>query len=267
MDLGTIAGIVVSLVLVVSAILLGGAPVLFFNLPSALIVVGGTLGVTMIRGSLAELVGMTQVVRKAFSVRLPDAGELIPRIIDLSRKARKEGMLALESVDTGYGFLQKAIGLCVDGVEQDEIRRTLTNDLQGMIRRHERGQEILETMGASAPAFGMIGTLIGLVQMLAAMNDPASIGPGMAVALLTTLYGSLLANVLFLPLADKLRLRTREESLVMHVCLEGVIALANGDNPNAIDQKLKTFLAPKLRDTQPEIVPNKKQRDAVRAAA
>jgi chemotaxis protein MotA len=160
-------------------------------------------------------------------------------------------MLALENVDCGYDYLQKGITLAVDGLEQEEIKAILTNDLQGMMMRHKRGKEILQGMGQAAPAFGMIGTLIGLVQMLADMDDPSSIGPAMAVALLTTLYGALIANVVCIPLADKLTVRSREEVLAMNICFEGVVCLAQGDNPNAIDQKLKAFLAPKAREGKP----------------
>lgn len=251
MDLATIVGIVLCAVLIFASILVGGSPVIFVNFPSVLIVVGGTIGVTLIRNPLAEVVGMVKVVAKAFTIKLIDPHALIVRIVEFSRKARKEGMLALENVDCGYDYLQKGITLAVDGLEQEEIKAILTNDLQGMVNRHKRGREILDGMGQAAPAFGMIGTLIGLVQMLADMADPSSIGPAMAVALLTTLYGALIANVVCIPLADKLRMRSREEVLAMSICFEGVVCLSQGDNPNAIDQKLKAFLSPKAREGKP----------------
>jgi chemotaxis protein MotA len=187
MDIATIGGITLCVILIVASVLLGGSPIIFINIPSVLIVVGGTIGATLIRNPLAEVIGTAKIAMKAFTIKLTEPVELIGRIVEFSRKARKEGMLALESVDCGYAFLQKAITLAVDGLEQEEIKSILTNDLQGMASRHKRGREILEGMGAAAPAFGMIGTLIGLVQMLASMDDPSSIGPSMAVALLTTL--------------------------------------------------------------------------------
>lgn len=252
MDLATIIGIVLCIILIAGSIVLGGSPIIFINIPSILIVIGGTIGATLIRNPLAEVIGTAKIATKAFTVKLTEPVVLIGRIVEFSRKARKEGMLALESVDCGYDFLQKAITLAVDGLEHEEIKSILTNDLQGTVNRHRRGREILEGMGAAAPAFGMIGTLIGLVQMLASMDDPASIGPSMAVALLTTLYGALIANVVCLPLADKLKVRSKEEAMAMNICLVGILCLAQGDNPNAIDQKLKAFLSPTAREQKPE---------------
>lgn len=255
MDLATVIGIVLCIVLILGSILMGGSPIIFVNVPSMLIVVGGTIGATLIRNPLAEVTGTAKIVAKAFTVKLIEPVPLIARIVEFSRKARKEGMLALESVDCGYDFLQKAISLAVDGLEQEEIKSILSNDLQGTVSRHKRGREILEGMGASAPAFGMIGTLIGLVQMLASMDDPSTIGPSMAIALLTTLYGALIANVICLPLADKLKVRSREEIMSMSICLEGILCLSQGDNPNAIDQKLKAFLSPTAREQKAEEKP------------
>lgn len=251
MDPATIVGIAICAVLILASIWIGGSWVIFIDLPALLIVVGGTIGVTLIRNPLAEVIGMVQVVAKAFTIKPTDPHELILRMVEFSHKARKEGMLALENVRCGYDYLQKGITLAVDGLDQEEIKAILTNDLQGMVNRHKRGREILEGMGQAAPAFGMIGTLIGLVQMLSDMADPSSIGPGMAIALLTTLYGALIANVICLPLADKLKIRSREEVMAMSICFEGVLCLVQGDNPNAIDQKLKAFLSPKAREGKP----------------
>ena len=250
MDIATIIGVVLSFVLILAAIFLGGSMVLFIDVPSMLIVIGGTIGSTLVKNPLATVLGTAKVVGKAFQVKVPEADELITLMLDCSKKARKEGMLVLESVKPDYEFLGKGIGLCVDGVEQEEIREILEADIRFTAARHKSGAKILEGMGASAPAFGMIGTLIGLVQMLANMEDPSSIGPAMAVALLTTMYGAVLANVLFLPLADKLKLRSQEELLAMTLCLEGVMGLARGDNPNAINMKLRSFLAPTLREPE-----------------
>lgn len=244
MDLATVVGLVLSTILVLAAIVLGGSPGMFVNVPSMLIVVGGTIGASLVQNPLKVVLGVAKIVGKAFSVKLPDAEPLIGQITDLSRKARKEGMLALENVEISYEFLAKGVGLCVDGVEPAEMRGILEMEMVAKAQRHARGREVLEGMGAAAPAFGMIGTLIGLVQMLATLEDPSAIGPAMAVALLTTLYGALLANVFCLPLANKLKVRALEESRTMTICLEGVMALANGDNPNAIDQKLRSILSP-----------------------
>ena len=223
---------------------------MFVNIPSALVVIGGTIGATLMRNPLATVLGTFGVVMKGFMSKVPEPIPLITQIVQLCKQARKNGMLALESVEIEYAFLGKGVGLGVDGVEPDQIRSILETDLRFMVGRHRRGQEILEGMGAAAPAFGMIGTLIGLVQMLASMEDPSTIGPAMAVALLTTLYGALLANVICLPLADKLKVRSQEEALNMMVCLEGVLGMVSGENPNQISQKLKSFLAPKLREEE-----------------
>ena len=247
MDIATIIGVLLSTALVVASIVMGGSPIMFVNVPSALVVIGGTIGATLIRNPLAEVIGTIGVVGKAFTTRIPASGTLINEIIELAREARKNGMLALENTEVEYGFLKKAISLGVDGVELDRIRSILETEISFTAARHRQGQQILEGMGAAAPAFGMIGTLIGLVQMLASLEDPSSIGPAMAVALLTTLYGALLANVICLPLADKLKVRSKEEVLTMSICLEGVIGMVQGDNPNSIDQRLKAFIAPKLR--------------------
>ena len=247
MDLATIVGLVISAALLAIAVLLGGSPVMFIDPASIMIVVGGTIGATLVKAPLPVVLQTFKVAGKAFAFKAKPPQELIGRVTELSRKARKEGILALENVDCGYDFLNKAVQLCVDGLDAAEIRTILETEIRQTMQRHKRGQTVLEGMGQTAPAFGMIGTLIGLVQMLANMSDPSSIGPAMAVALLTTLYGALIANVICLPLADKLKIRSQEEALGMMICLEGVLGLSQGDNPGAIDLKLKSFLSPKLR--------------------
>ena len=173
--------------------------------------------------------------------------------MELAREARKKkDILALENVEIRYGFLAKGVQMLVDGIEFEKIRATMENELRSTINRHKVGREILEGMGQAAPAFGMIGTLIGLVQMLASMEDPSSIGPAMAVALLTTLYGALLANVIFLPLAVKLKVRSQEELQLMMMCLDGIEGLAAADNPRAVEQRLYAFVPPKLRNNVEE---------------
>ena len=231
---------------------------MFINIPSACVVVGGAVGATLVRNPLASVIGTFGVVGKAFSTKAPLPDQLIPQVIEMARTARKD-LLALEKVEIEYGFLAKGIAMCVDGVKSDLIRAILETDMRATASRHKRGQEVLEGMGQAAPAFGMIGTLIGLVQMLATLEDPSAIGPAMAVALLTTLYGALISNVVCLPLADKLKVRSGEEVISMMVCLEGVIGIAQGSNPSAIDQQLKGFLAPKLRNASSGAPNEKKQ--------
>jgi chemotaxis protein MotA len=246
MDLATIIGVVISTLLVVTAILMGGEPIIFFDPSSALIVIGGTVGATLMRNSLSTVLGTLAVVRNAFATKVPAPEELIAKLLETAKTARKD-ILALEKLQFDYPFLGKGIRLCVDGSNGEQIRQMLETDIRGTVTRHKRGQEVLIGAGQAAPAFGMIGTLIGLVQMLANMSDPSSIGPAMALALLTTLYGAFLANVLCLPLADKLKVRSQDEVLSMTLCLEATVGIADKQNPRVIEQALQSFVAPKLR--------------------
>jgi len=247
MDLATIIGIVLGVLLVLGAIATGESPIIFFNVPSILIVMGGTIGVTLIRNPLKAVLGTLGVVRKAFTTKLASASGLAQQVVDMSKKARKESLLALEKVQVDYPFLSKGVALCVDGLEPGQIRSILEAEITATAGRHKRGREILDGIGSAAPAFGMIGTLIGLVQMLTALDNPDSIGPAMATALLTTLYGALVANLFALPLSDKLKVRSSEEVLNMTVCLEGVLGIVQGEHPASIDEKLKAYFAPRQR--------------------
>ena len=247
MDLATIIGIVLGTLLVLGAILTGESPKIFLNPPSMLIVIGGTIGATLMRNPLGSVIKTFAVVMKAFTTRLARPANLIQQVVEMARKARKESLLSLEKVEIDDSFLAKGIQLCVDGLEPAQLRGILETDVAFTASRHKRGQEILEGIGSAAPAFGMIGTLIGLVQMLTSLNDPKSIGPAMAIAILTTLYGAIIANMFALPLADKLKVRSKEEVLNMTVCLEGIVGIVQGEHPASIDEKLKAFLDPKSR--------------------
>ena len=236
-----------STLLVLASISMGESPIMFVNIPSMLVVVGGTIGTTLVRNPLSDVLGTFGVAAKAFTTKVPAPDQLISEVLELSKTARKE-MLALEKAVISYPFLAKGISQCVDGVEVERIRMVWETDIRSTARRHKRGQLILEGMGEAAPAFGMIGTLIGLVQMLAVLDDPSSpIGPAMALALLTTLYGALIANVFCLPWAEKLKVRSEQEVLSMTLCLEGVIAITERRNPSAIGRQLNVFISPKLR--------------------
>lgn len=249
MDIATIIGLGAGSVLITAAIILGGSALIFINIPSLLIVLGGTIAATLIKYSIADLVNTVSVVTKTFIFKISSPVDIVDRIKDMADVARREGLLALEGKDHGDPFLAKGLGLLADGVDASQVVMVLDRELQYSRERHKKGQNILKGMGATAPAFGMIGTLIGLVQMLAAMDDPSKIGPAMAVALLTTLYGAVFANLIFLPLADKLDLRSKEETLNRELVLAGVEAIARGENPRLIEQHLKVFLAPKIRPT------------------
>lgn len=249
MDIATVIGLGAGSVLIVAAIVLGGSALIFINVPSLLIVLGGTVAATLIKYSIADMANTVSVIMKTFTVRNASPVDLVDRIKDMAEIARREGLLALEGKDHGDEFLSKGLSLLADGVDASQVVMVLDRELQYSKERHKKGQSILKGMGATAPAFGMIGTLIGLVQMLASMDDPSKIGPAMAVALLTTLYGAVFANLVFLPLADKLDLRSKEEGLNRELVLAGVEAIARGENPRLIEQHLKVFLAPKIRPT------------------
>ncbi len=249
MDIATLLGIVSGTGLVLAAIIAGGGAIAFFNVPAILITVGGTIAATLINFPLSKVIGVFSVVKKTLLCKLPSAIGEIERIVKLAKVARSEGLLALENVleEVKDPFLQKGIQLLVDGTEPEVLQDVLATELEQLRARHGLGKKILESMGAAAPAFGMIGTLIGLVQMLRNLQDPAGIGLGMSTALLTTFYGSLMANLIFLPLAGKLDMRSKQEMVSRQLIIEGVAAIQAGLNPRLIEEKLKSFVAPKQR--------------------
>ncbi len=244
MDIATIGGIALGVVLIIVAVFMGGSPGAFFNAPSLLIVFGGTIATTFIRFPLQRVLGTVNVVKNAFLVKPEKPEDLVKRIVELSEMARRESVLALDNVEIEDLFLRRGIQLAVDGTDPNLIKNILTTELMAIVERHRIGRKIFLGMGESAPAFGMIGTLIGLVSMLMAMDDPKSIGPAMAVALLTTLYGALLANLVCIPIADKLEGRTISESLLKKIAIHGVDAIMAGTHPRVIEEKLLTFLPP-----------------------
>ncbi|MDQ7032286.1 MAG: MotA/TolQ/ExbB proton channel family protein [Desulfonauticus sp.] len=249
MDLATIIGIVISFGLVAGAIVTGGSPMIFVNIPSMLIVLGGTIGATLVNYPLGHVLGVISVMKKTFSAKIENPAQIIEKFIDYANRARREGILALEPVikDAQDPFLKKGLQLTVDGMEPQIIQEILETEISYMEERHELGAEILTIMGAFAPAMGMIGTVIGLVQMLQNMSDPSSIGPSMAVALITTFYGAVLSNLIFNPMAGKLKTRSKEERLIKEMILEGILSLSKGENPRIVEDKLNSFIPPKLR--------------------
>ncbi|PIE38645.1 MAG: flagellar motor protein PomA [Gammaproteobacteria bacterium] len=247
MDLATLIGLVGAIGIVLAAIFTGGSALVFINVPSILIVLGGTVMVVMMKFTLQQFLGAFGVAARAFTFKLEHPEELIEEVVNLSNVSRKEGMLALESIDVNSETLKMGIQMLVDGNEQEVIRSVMTKDMQQTIDRHSWGAKVFSSTGDVAPAMGMIGTLIGLVQMLSSMDDPKSIGPAMAVALLTTLYGAMLANMVALPIADKLNLRKAEEGRIKAMCIDAVIAIQEGQNPRIIESMLQTYLDPKKR--------------------
>ncbi len=249
MDLATVLGIVSAFSLVLISIMLGSGLDAFINVPSLLIVVGGTIGATMINYPLGDVIGMVKIGMKTIFAKTPSAPDLITNFVDYATRARREGILALESSinEVTDEFLRKGLQLTVDGLEPQAIEDILQTEIAYVETRHRLGADIFQTLGTFAPALGMIGTLIGLVQMLQSMDDPSTIGPAMAVALLTTFYGSVMANILFLPMAGKLRKRSAEEVMVKEMILDGILSIARGDNPRILEARLHSFIPPDQR--------------------
>jgi len=252
MDKATVIGIAAAFGLILMAISLGGSLGSFIDIPSVLIVVGGTLAAGMVSMPLEQFIGSFAVAKKAFSEQKKNPRELVGLMVEFATKARKEGILALESAakEQQDPFLQKALGLAVDGQSLAAIESILTTEIDSIRQRHSLGAEAFSTMGAFAPALGLIGTIIGLVQMLASMDDPSNIGPAMAVALITTFYGSILANIVFNPISTKLKTRSKEECLYKELIMTGILSIAAGDNPRIVEQKLLSYLAPRERTSQ-----------------
>jgi chemotaxis protein MotA len=250
MDIATILGLGAGSTLVLVTILMGGNPGVFINIPSMILVFGGTASAILINFPMADVIAVMNTAKNAFIVRASNPESLIENLVQFATVARREGILALEShagqVDDE--FLQKSVQLAIDGTAPELIKDILTTEIAFMEDRHAMGQSVLNTIATFAPAFGMIGTLIGLVQMLATLDDPSKIGGGMAVALLTTLYGAIIANLLALPTMGKLKVRTAMELLQKEIIIEGILSIQSGDNPRVVEQKLKAFVSPAIRE-------------------
>ena len=249
MDLATILGMVVSFGLIFGALLVGGDPLTFVDGPSVLIVFGGTIGATLTHYPLGTIIKVGAVVRKTLVAATPSSAMIIDQFMDYANRARREGILSLESIVNGLDdpYLKKGLQLTVDGLEPDAIQSIMETEIDNTEGRHGVGIDMLSALAAYAPALGMIGTVIGLVQMLKTMDDPSSIGPAMAVALITTFYGAVLANLVFLPMVGKLKHRSKEEILIMEMQMEGVLGISRGENPRILMEKLNSFQPPKDR--------------------
>lgn len=249
MDLATLLGIVVCFVLVIFGILFGNdisALLNFVDVPSALITFGGAFCAVLASKTIPDFLNGLKSISLAFKVPKFDLPEIIRKIIELSNIARKEGLLALEeaSAELDDAFLRKGVLLIVDGTDPELVRGILETEMSSIDDRHKKNIGFWTDLGGMGPAWGMIGTLIGLVNMLQQMDDPSSIGPSMAVALITTLYGSLLANWVCSPIANKLSLNNNAEMAIKEVMIEGLLSIQAGENPRVIEEKLKSFLSP-----------------------
>lgn len=248
MDIATVIGLVSGTVLIFGSIMLGGSLGTFINVPSLLVVVGGTIAVTLIRFKMADVIGSIKVTLKAFLFKMQNPEDIIEEMVEYTRIAKKEGLIALEKERPADPFSAKALRYLSDGYDEGLIEDMLSKDIRLTLQRHSTGQQVFKSAGDAAPAFGMIGTLIGLVQMLSSMSDPSSIGPAMAIALLTTLYGAVIANLVCIPIADKLSLNSEKEKLTKTIIVEGAIAINRGVSPMVLEESLKIFLSPKERE-------------------
>ena len=256
MDIATIIGIVAGIACILFAVMSGGSAAIFFHVPSMMIVVGGMLSTTFIHFSLAQVLSIGGVTRKTLLFKMPTPQEVIQKMVNYSAINRRDGALALEQYleDAGDGFLVKGLQMVIDGTSEEELGKQLELEIDYLQERHEDGRKVLEFMGASAPAFGMIGTLIGLVQMLGTLDSPDKIGEGMAVALITTFYGAILANLIFIPLAGKLQMRSKGETLLRLMIVEGLLGIVRGDSPTGVREKMQAFLSDRKREEcKPEI--------------
>jgi len=242
-DFATLIGLIVGSAVIMMAMLTGSDATIFINIPGVLIVLGGTFASTLIKfpiGDCFQSIGLA--IKKAFWQEVDRPVEIIQLANTLSQLARKQNIMALENVEVVNPLYKKGIQLCIDGRKPEFIRKVLTQEMNMSIERHEMSEKVFRAMGDSAPAFGMIGTLVGLVQMLANMQDPKSIGPAMAVALLTTLYGALFANLIALPIADKLKNRTEQEYVNKSLIVECVLGILQGVHPRVLDELLESYL-------------------------
>lgn len=233
--------------LIIYSIWSGGDLGAFFEINSVIITFGGTIAATFIAYPIDKIKNLGKVLKSLQHKNKQDPEHVIEVLVGHAEKARREGLLALEDDVAGMDepFLQKGVQLIVDGTDPELVRSILETELSFIEDRHKSNAAIFDTMGNYGPAFGMLGTLIGLIQMLRNMNDASSIGSGMAVALLTTFYGSMISNLICLPLATRLRAQSREEILLKEVMIEGILSVQAGENPRIVEEKLKAFLAPK----------------------
>lgn len=254
MDLTTIIGVVLGMLLLIIAMVMGGSIGAYIDAPSLVIVLGGCTAALLAAFPLVNLLKLPGVFKKTLKNSSSNPAQLIDQLVSFAEVARRDGILALEGMTAEMkdDLLIVGIKMAVDGTDPELIEQIMEADVENMMVRHGVGKGLFDSAGRYAPAFGMIGTLIGLIAMLANMSDPSAIGAGMAAALLTTMYGAIVANCIFLPLADKLAIRSEEEILIKSIIIKGVMSIQSGDNPRVVEQKLKTFLPPSARASDEE---------------
>lgn len=249
MDIATIIGVMLGFICIIGAIAVGAGAKMFFNIPSLVLTIGGMICATLIHFSLPQFLGIFSVIKKTLFTKLPSKSNLIQQMINFAAVNRRDGALALEPEIRKLDdhFFAKGLQMVVDGQDEEYLRDHLSLEIENLQDRHSMGKKILEFMGASAPAFGMIGTLIGLIQMLSNLSDPSQLGAGMATALVTTFYGAFASNLFFIPLAGKLGIYSKEEAVLMEMTSVGLCAIAQGESPMIIREKMQAFLSHKNR--------------------
>ena len=255
MDISTVIGLILATGLVLGSIILGGGLGPFIDGPSLMITVGGSIAAVLINFQLKVALSTFSVLKKCFLVKIVSPQEVITQFREYATTARRDGLLALEDAvdNVDDEFLKRGMEQLVGGASKEDLLLALETELAAIDLRHANGKKILDAMAAAAPAFGMIGTLIGLVQMLKTLDDPSKIGGGMAVALLTTLYGAIIANMFCIPLAGKLEVRALEETMIRELMIAGLVSLVEGQPPRALEERLLSHLSPKIReDSQKE---------------
>ncbi len=249
MDKATVLGFVLGAFFLLTGMGLGSL-MMFVNIPSVLLTFGGTFGSLFIAFSMEQVTGSFKIAKKALTTAPEDPIAILEQILSLSEKSRREGILALdkELKNVNIPFLVKGLQLVVDGSDAETVKEVLEIEKDAIGERHKIGKDFFEAIGSFAPAWGMIGTIVGLIQMLSSLSDPSSLGPAMAVALITTLYGAVAAFFIAVPIANKLKIRSSEEIFAKELILAGIIAIQSGDNPRTIKEKLSGYFPPILRE-------------------
>ncbi len=250
MDIATVLGILAGFGCVLGIIVYGGSILPFVHIPSLVIVFGGTIATAMMHFSMEQVMRIFTILNKTLFCKLPAEQDLMQKMVNYSAINRRDGALALEKQipEADDQFLCKGLQMIIDGQSREDVEDQMTMEIQNLQERHQAGKQILEFMGSAAPAFGMIGTLIGLIQMMRTLDSPDQIGAGMAVALVTTFYGAVLANVVLIPLAGKLGVYSKREVFLREMIVEGVLGIVKGQNPTEVREAMQTFVSIKRRE-------------------
>ena len=263
MDFASFIGIISGLFLIISAIMIGGGVDSFINIPGLMIVLGGTVAATLITFQMKDVISSIRAAIFVFSEQKKDSNDMVATMVELCTLTRRQGLKSLSTLDTDSDFLKKAANLIADGTKEELMRDTLSIEIESMKQRHFIIQDVFKKMAMYSPSFGMLGTLIGLIQMLSELSNPETVGPSMAVALLTTFYGMVLATLLFNPIAGKLKQRTLVEVINLEIIFEGAISILQDNNPILVYEKLSSYIPNSLRrPMKQKVISSKYKTDA-----